>query len=103
MEGILSNAATAGICVDLMYAPLLDKSPALGGGSMEMKLKIRIGSVREMSEDSEPALSVARIEYSTSMRRERVTDSASGYDGKRPRKSGHENWNSGHSDDGAYR
>lgn len=44
---------------------------------MEMKLKMRIGRVTEMSGESGPAPSVTRMEYSTSRSRPRVTDKAS--------------------------
>lgn len=60
-----------------MYAPLDDNRPALGGGSSERKLKIRMGSVTETSGDSDPALMVTRIEYSTSRSRALVIESAS--------------------------
>ena len=63
-----------------MYAPLDDNSPALGGGSMDRKLKIRMGNVTETSGESEPALAVTRIEYSTSSNRALVIDRASACD-----------------------
>lgn len=64
---------------DRMYAPLDVNSPALGGGSMERKLKIRMGNVTETSGESEPALAVTRTEYSTSRSLALVIERASAY------------------------
>ena len=62
-----------------VYAPSGDKRGSLGVGSTDKKLMIRTGSVTCTSEVSAPALTVTRMEYSTSKRRDRGTDRASGW------------------------